>query len=112
MQQMEIYTDGSCPDNRNISASNPAGWGYTFRYMHTPEQRYDQYGPVSTFIDDPWHIGAKVGSNNTGELSAVVEALDYLLRFQPPLPVTVSFFLLIHNMQLIQRWESALPLKT
>lgn len=48
---------------------------------------------MSTFTDDPWHIGAKVGSNNTGELSAVIEALDYLLRFQPPPLVRISLYI-------------------
>ena len=73
---IEVYTDGSCPDNRNIHRFNPAGWGLTFRYMHSPDQWHDSYGPVSTVLEDPWYVGAKVGSNNTAEIIAMIEAID------------------------------------
>mgnify|MGYP003860930307 CR=1 FL=1 len=78
---MEVYTDGSCPDNLNIHRYNPAGWGFTFRFMHSPDIWHDSYGPVSTFPDDQWFVGAKVGSNNSAELTAIIEAIDSILRF-------------------------------
>ena len=35
--------------------------------------------------------GAKVGSNNTGELQALIELFDYLLRVKPSLPVKIFY---------------------
>jgi len=77
---IEVYTDGSCPNNLEIGPNNPAGWGFAFRYMSNPEQWFDSYAPVSTFTDDIWHNGAKVGSNNTAEIAAMIEALDFLIK--------------------------------
>jgi ribonuclease HI len=88
--RVHVYTDGSCPDNRNIHRFNPAGWGFTYKYEHSPEQWNDSYGPVSTFTDDPWYVGASVGSNNTAELTAVIEALDVFLRLKQTTDFLIS----------------------
>ncbi len=37
--------------------------------------REESYGPVVTTPGERGYIGAEVGTNNTGELSAMVEAL-------------------------------------
>ena len=91
LPKVEIYTDGSCPDNRNVHRFNPAGWGFTFRYMDSHSDWHDSYGPVSTFTDDVWYVGAKVGSNNTAELTALIEAIDCFLRF-PTFALHLQFY--------------------
>ena len=80
------YTDGSCPNNRAVSYDNPAGWGFAFVY----DQPIDSHPPASA----PWQCsfgplrsnpqsveGLSVGSNNTGELRAIIELFDFLLFY-------------------------------
>ena len=38
------------------------------------------YGRVNTDYSSPFYLGATVGSNNTAELSAIMEAMLYLLQ--------------------------------
>ena len=66
-----VYTDGSGSKGR-ATAHTRAGWGWTARQR---EGWLDACGPVITSRDHNAYIGASVGSNNTGELSAIVEAL-------------------------------------
>lgn len=126
-----VFTDGSCPKNRNVSqlANNPAGWAFlALRPSHkflqdlhslqsqhagtwTAEMRakllqwdkkclshfVDEYlrdemtaevvdrcfGPVflqGNAATDIFALGASLGSNNTAELSAFLEAILYLLK--------------------------------
>ena len=67
-----VYTDGACPDQYNIRVANPAGWGFTHccNYVWT-----DSWGPAGQKLDL-----SLVGSNNTAELQALLEALDYIAR--------------------------------
>ena len=68
---VEYYTDGSGSRGK-CTQHTPAGWGWTCK---TEEGWQDAHGPVVT---DPLHRdyhGATVGSNNTGEVTAIVEAL-------------------------------------
>jgi len=67
-----IFTDGSCFENRHNDKNTPAGWGV---YV---ENGPELYGPVITDDENRNHIGAEVGSNNTGELTAIAEALYWL----------------------------------
>ena len=69
---LQIYTDGSCPDQYNVAPGNPAGWAFTF-FKNLEWQ--DFYGPVGQGL----HF-TPLGSNNTAELQAVIESLDYLCR--------------------------------
>jgi ribonuclease HI len=41
------------------------------------------FGPVELDPSSPHYLFAKVGSNNTGELSAICEALRWLLHSAP-----------------------------
>ena len=69
---VSIFTDGSCPNQLDVRPGNPAGWAFTFKKNF---QWVDSYGPVGqnlSFIP--------IGSNNSGELQAVIEALDFILR--------------------------------
>ena len=51
---------------------NPSGWGFT---IQLPTQWIDAWGPVGQNISTPIP-----GSNNTAELQALLEALDYISR--------------------------------
>ena len=67
----EYYTDG-LGSRGKCAQRTPAGWGWTRK---TDDGWQDVYGPVVT---DPLHRdyhGATVGSNNTGEVTAILEAL-------------------------------------
>ena len=68
-----FYTDGSGSRGR-CTGSTPAGWGWC--YQHEDSWR-EAKGPVITSPDHTAFLGARVGSNNTGELSAIAEALLY-----------------------------------
>ena len=77
----DIYTDGSCPDQQNISVTNPAGWGVYFQTLHL-----DLFGPVGSL---PFPV---VGSNNTAELQAPLEAIFYLMS-AVSIPPRIRIFL-------------------
>ena len=77
----DIYTDGSCPDQQNISVTNPAGWGVYFQTLHL-----DLFGPVGCL---PFPV---VGSNNTAELQAPLEAIFYLMS-AVSIPPRIRIFL-------------------
>jgi len=71
---IRAYTDGSCFENRHNTENTPAGWGY---YI---EEITEAYGPVNTNTQDPFWLGAKIGSNNTGELQAIAELFLYIIE--------------------------------
>ena len=82
------YTDGSCPNNRVVSFDNPAGWGFALTISESSavhpqiDQTWKQsWGPVKTNPADIVH--PLLGSNNTGELKALIELFDYLLYHSP-----------------------------
>ena len=66
-----FYTDGSGSSGR-CTAKTAAGWGWTFQ---TDGSWRDACGPVITDPDHNAYRGAQVGSNNTGEVTAIIEAL-------------------------------------
>ena len=76
----ESYTDGSCPNQYQVCVGNPAGWGFT---IHQPPGWLDAWGPVAQNLANPIP-----GSNNTAELQALLEALDYIARHQKHLRIT------------------------
>ena len=76
---LNIYTDGSCPDQLNVGPDNPAGWGV---FIDAPFN-IDLFGSVG-------HLPFAVqGSNNTGELQAVLEALLFL-PYLPTYPTAIT----------------------
>jgi len=76
-EELLLYTDGSCPSNQNVATSNlPAGWGVVV--VRGGAIAAERYGPVVIDPADPTYLGAEVCSNNTGELSALCEALLFL----------------------------------
>ena len=88
---MFLYTDGSCIGNQNVLTTlSPAGWGVAivteFTDLPTASPNASLvtqlYGPVvSTHPErDLPFTTTEVGSNNTGELSAIAAALSWLLH--------------------------------
>ena len=73
---MEVYTDGSGSRGK-CSSDTPAGWGFVATCDE--EAVHEARGPVQTDSRSAFYLGAQVGSNNTGELSAIMEAMLYVL---------------------------------
>ena len=84
-EQITLYFDGSCQENRNVTAETPAGWGVVVVRGDSGLGKGDGEvieelsGPVIVSPDEEGFLGAEVGSNNTGELSAMAHALRWLL---------------------------------
>lgn len=82
---LHIYVDGSCEENRNVTAATPAGWGFCVVQGDTGLGRgrgeviTEGFGRVITEDGASGFIGAEVGSNNTAELNAIAGALQWLL---------------------------------
>ena len=80
-----IYVDGSCLGNQNVDADTPAAWAVVVITGDTGLGRgsgslVEEFaGHVITQSGAPNFIGAEVGSNNTAELTAIAEALRWLL---------------------------------
>ena len=83
---LHIYVDGSCEENRNVTADTPAGWGFCVVEGDTGLGRgrgeivTEGSGQVITDEGSDAFIGAEIGSNNTAELSAIAGALVWLLQ--------------------------------
>ena len=72
-EPVHVFTDGSGSRGR-CSSSTPAGWGWCYRQ---DEAWIEAYGPVVTQPDHNAYTGAQVGSNNTGEVTAIIEGILY-----------------------------------
>lgn len=74
------YVDGGCKSNNNCSRDTPAGWGVIVLEGDAASDLHARallqlFGRVVVTPSSRFFLGADKGSNNTGELSAVVEAL-------------------------------------
>ena len=89
-QSWHIYTDGSGGSSGSAEVPQQAGWGVAVFDVENPDMtttwRAALYGPVNITPYDPIWLGARVHSNNTGEVSAIGEACRYLLRIHQQLP--------------------------
>ncbi|HIC50255.1 MAG: hypothetical protein CXX69_04595 [Candidatus Thalassarchaeum betae] len=80
-----IYVDGSCEENKNVTADTPAGWGFCVISGDNGVGRgggdvvFERSGAVVTDEASEGYLGAEVGSNNTAELSAIAQAMRWLL---------------------------------
>ena len=74
----EAYTDGSGTAG-HATPSTKAGWGWLFFPTDISVPAHEAYGPVVTSSDHPAYVGASVGSNNAGELTALIELLMWLI---------------------------------
>ena len=88
INELALYTDGSCRDNNNNKVSTqPAGWGIAVVEGKVDENRKitregrlieSLYGPVITDLKSKYFLGTEKASNNTGELTAICEGLLWL----------------------------------
>ena len=84
-ERLTLYFDGSCQENRNVTAETPAGWGVVIVQGDFGASKGDGEiveelsGSVITSSEEEGFLGAEIGSNNTGELSAMAHALRWLL---------------------------------
>ena len=83
----EAFTD-SCPNNRVVGPDNPAGWGFALTTDTSPifnpgpyREWFRSRGPVKSQPTDDSILPDVYGSNNTGELHALIELFDYLLQY-------------------------------
>ncbi|CAK0843106.1 unnamed protein product, partial [Prorocentrum cordatum] len=79
-----IFTDGSARGRRyGKHQASCAGWGFAVYRATSPrdqgELMVEACGPEATTPQDPRYLGACSITTNTGELSAIVEALLWLL---------------------------------
>jgi ribonuclease HI len=82
-----IYTDGACRGNTNVAVSDhPAGFGCVILSNCVGEDESaaavvaELYGPVVLDSSSRFFMGSTVKSNNTAELTAIGEALLYVLH--------------------------------
>ena len=73
-----FYTDGSGTKGR-CSKHTPAGWGWC---SPQGDSWLEACGPVITSSDHTAFVGANVGSNNTAEVSAIIEALMFAIEME------------------------------
>ena len=105
---IECYTDGSCIDNRIPSWNTQAGWGFCFRTSSSTHKAewidqsglftYDPDTNIAEFKDYP--------SNNTAEIQAVVELLDYI-SYSPPFYPIIIYVDSQYTLDII--WDLSLP---
>ncbi len=80
-----LYVDGSCIENRDVDANTIAAWGLVIVVGDNGLGKgsgniiEEKWGLVPTNPATENYIGAEVGSNNTAELTAMAEALRWLL---------------------------------
>jgi ribonuclease HI len=86
-QAWTLYTEGSF----NPHVPQNAGWGVAVYRSDNPADTHclcELYAPVCLDKEDQRFLGAEQASNNTGELSAIAEALMWL-RDECPGPASV-----------------------
>ena len=93
--KVHVYVDGSCAENRNVDSETRAGWGLCViegdDYSNKGKGNlvFESNGLVVTCPTEKGYLGAKIGSNNTAELSAVAHALRWVLRNAQIVSVTI-----------------------
>ena len=77
-----LYTDGGVNRNKETGEWGTAGWGAHVIAVDAENSsttvRADLFGPVVTDSSSAWFQGATRGTNNTGELCGVAQALLWL----------------------------------
>ena len=98
-----IYTDGG---TRVVDGETVAGWGVISR---SPRGHiYVMFGPVVTSEAHLAFSGARIHSNNTTEMTAMIQALAFLGPRGPVTPDEQSFFM-IPCMLLVFVWARSRP---
>ena len=80
-----MYTDGGCDGNGARGIYGKAGWGLSIRKKinnWTSETLAELWGPVVVTKDNsPYCEGATAGTNNTGELIAMIQGMIWLGKY-------------------------------
>lgn len=85
VEKYSLYVDGSCLENQNVNSNTPAAWGLVVIVgdnglgKGSGDVIDEKFGHVITDSKEGGYIGAEVGSNNTAELTAMAQALRWLL---------------------------------
>ena len=100
---LHIYTDGSCSMNTASRLNRVAGWGVaiymtqtniigTTDHVTTTEESSltELFGSVVTDSKSPFFLGAALHTNNTGELTALGEAIIWLISNWKQLCTSIS----------------------
>ena len=83
------YTDSSCPNNRTVGPDNLAGWGFALYFSDSYPDSHSSvndswicsYGQIQNSPLDANIVNPVDGSNNTGEMRAIIELFDYILFY-------------------------------
>lgn len=87
--ELAVFTDGACKNNQRGrgNVDMPAGWGFAVVANVRPgpavlggDEVEACYGPVVIDRSSDKFLGAEAWTNNTGELSAICEALHWLIH--------------------------------
>jgi ribonuclease HI len=97
---VSFYTDGSCLDGNTAQHNPRAGWGVVGikvlednNNVTTTDTLCKLKGAVITDKNHDDYIGADKFSNNTAELSAIYNALDYIVnKFQDPTQTITIYY--------------------
>jgi ribonuclease HI len=76
--QLRCYTDGGCDGNGAGGVWGASGWGVHVLGVPPPAVRAEMWGPVVIDDDSGWFCGATRGTNNTGEIIGIGQALMWL----------------------------------
>ena len=87
-EAVAVYTDGSGSGGR-CTATSSAGWGFVVLVNQVHD--HSAHGPVETDSRSVYYLGATVASNNSAEITAIIESLLYVLSL-PTIPQSVEFF--------------------
>ena len=76
--QLRCYTDSGCDENGAGGIWGASGWGVHVLGVPPPAVRAEMWGPVVIDDDSIWFCGATWGTNNTGEIIGIGQALMWL----------------------------------
>ena len=79
---LRCYTDGGCDGNGAKGHWGAAGWGAHILAVNAEGEKEkveaELWGPVETYPGSSWWCGAQRGTNSTGELMGIGQALIWL----------------------------------
>ena len=104
-----VYTDGAGPES--WWGRQTAGWGFTVvtggngNDDAAADETHSRCGHVVTDAQQPGYIGAERPTNNTGELTAIAQALEYILADRSGRPVLVRYDSLYAGNMAAGKWR-------
>ena len=109
--ELALFTDGACKGNQHVSTSHlPAGWGVAVvlgrAHADGGQCIHELCGPVELRPAAPDFLGATVGSNNTGELTGICMALQWLIDEAGTAPAAICYDSEYAANQVQGRWKT------